>query len=61
MIDMHWKKYIILATIFIPLGVISFLLLPLGERYAVMVVPLLFWLSYYTWIGAEKKRDKDSR
>lgn len=52
---MHKKKYFILL---IPsILVFAFLLyyLPNDDKQYSIIVPLVFWVVYYVWLGIEKK------
>lgn len=58
---MHKKKYFILL---IPaILVFAFLLyyLPTGSKQYSIIVPLVFWIVYYIWVGIEKKTSSSNR
>ncbi|MBM6619588.1 hypothetical protein [Bacillus suaedaesalsae] len=51
---MHWKKYLILLPPFLFIGILSIILLPVGEKHNSLLLALLFWVVYYLWIHFEK-------
>lgn len=58
---MDWKKYIILLVPYLLLGVILFIYLPDTQRPYVFAVPLIFWITYYTWVWIDKKLKQKDR
>ncbi|OAB45993.1 hypothetical protein PGLA_00930 [Paenibacillus glacialis] len=53
----HWKKYFILLAIVIPIAIVAIFTLPYEKRnYALVILPLIFWLLYYSWIAFEKRK-----
>ncbi len=57
---MHWKKYAILLPPFVLIALLLVFYLPLGQKHYAILVALLFWAFYYTWVYIEKKRKKDN-
>lgn len=55
---MHWKKYFILSLPVIVIGILLFYFLPANQRPYILLVPMAFWLIYYTWIYIERKQKK---
>lgn len=53
--DMHKQKYwlLLLPALFIGFFVLAFL--PADKRHYVFIIPILFWIIYYTWIYLEKR------
>ncbi|MBY0205383.1 MULTISPECIES: hypothetical protein [Paenibacillus] len=55
----HWKKYLFLFALIVPISVGTIFTLPYHHRYiAVVIFPPLFWMLYYSWITLERKRDR---
>lgn len=53
----HWKKYFILLAIVIPIVIVGIFTLPYEKRnYTLVILPLIFWLFYYSWIAFEKRK-----
>lgn len=51
------KKWGILVAIVLPLGILGMLFLPSPYRgWVVPVFLVLFWASYYSWVGLEKRK-----
>lgn len=55
---MHWKKYFILLLPTILSGLFLFYILPAIQRPYVLIVPMVFWLIYYSWIYIKRKQKK---
>lgn len=60
----YWnnKKYWILLPIFLGIGVLLFIWLPEKNKKLIILVPIVFWATYYAWIYIEnirKSREKD--
>ncbi|WP_145939565.1 hypothetical protein [Paenibacillus glacialis] len=53
---MYNKKYFILMPLMLIIGLLLFFFLPASQRPYVLLVPIVFWLIYYTWIFIERKQ-----
>ncbi|MDH6370434.1 hypothetical protein M2444_002214 [Paenibacillus sp. PastF-3] len=53
---MHWKKYFILLLPTILIGLFLFYILPAIQRPYVLIVPMVFWLIYYSWTYFKRKQ-----
>ena len=56
--NVHKKKYFILMPPMLIIGLLLFYFLPANQRPNVFLVPIVFWLIYYTWIFIERKQKK---
>nr|WP_304217145.1 hypothetical protein [Fredinandcohnia onubensis] len=56
---MHWKKYAILLPPFVLIGLLLLFYLPTGQKHFAILIALVFWTFYYTWVYIDKKRRKD--
>jgi hypothetical protein len=54
----YWldKKYWILLPPFLVIGILLFIYLPGEHRKFVLLVPIVFWATYYTWRYMDKTR-----
>ncbi|AIQ51042.1 hypothetical protein D3C75_300690 [compost metagenome] len=59
MSKLHKKKYFILLPPFLILTIILAATLPYEKRYYTFLAILAFWITYYSWIYIEKKKQKD--
>jgi len=53
---MDKKKYNILLPPFLIIGILVIYFLPVEQMYMALFVPLLFWVSYYSWVEVEKRK-----
>lgn len=55
--NFNYKKWGILVAIFIPLAVLALFVLPDSFRgWYLPIFLVLFWGSYYSWVGLEKRK-----
>ncbi len=55
--NLDTKKWIILVAIVFPLGALGLIFLPSPYRgWVVPVFLVLFWGSYYSWVGLDKRK-----
>lgn len=40
------------------LGAILLIYLPASQRYIALLIPIIFWMIYYTWIFIERKKEE---
>ncbi|MEC0093413.1 hypothetical protein [Paenibacillus macquariensis] len=52
------KKYFILMPPMLIIGLYLFYFLPANKRPYVFLVPIVFWLIYYTWLFIERIQKK---
>jgi len=56
----HWKKYLILLVITLPVFIVFIFMLPHDKRpIALGICPSIFWILYYTWIAVENRKKRD--
>lgn len=54
--NVHKKKYFILFTPLLIIGIFLLFILPAEQRLYVYMLPPIFWLIYYAWIFIERKQ-----
>ncbi|GIO53151.1 hypothetical protein J21TS7_14690 [Paenibacillus cineris] len=56
----HWKKYLILLAITLPVFIVFIFMLPHDKQpIALGICPSIFWILYYSWIAMEnRKKDR---
>jgi hypothetical protein len=54
--EVQKQKYFILLPPALLLGIFLLYYLPAGDRSYVFLVPIVFWIIYYSWIYVEKKK-----
>ncbi|MFD1737447.1 hypothetical protein ACFSCX_12865 [Bacillus salitolerans] len=52
---MHKKKYFVLKLFMLVIGIILLFFLPVGQKHFVFIVPIVYWVIFYTWIYFVKK------
>ncbi|GIN72354.1 hypothetical protein J14TS2_28290 [Bacillus sp. J14TS2] len=54
---MHKRKYFVLLPFALIIGIFLLFCLPPGNWFYVFLVPIVFWLIYYSWIYLEKRKN----
>ncbi|MEN2767897.1 hypothetical protein [Ornithinibacillus xuwenensis] len=55
---MHWKKYLILLPPFVLIVILLSIYLPSEYKQYAIIGVLLFWVTYYTWVYLDKKKQE---
>ena len=56
---MDKKKYFIVMPPGIIIGIFLLFYLPERDRTYVGLIPIIFWIIYYSWIYIEKRKKRD--
>lgn len=54
---MHKKKYFILMPPALIIGIFLIYYFPVSQKPYLFLIPLVFWIIYYTWIYFEKRHE----
>jgi len=54
----HKRKFFILLTPTIIIGIFLIYYLPRDQKYLALIVPIIFRMIYYTWILIDRKKEE---
>jgi phosphotransferase system glucose/maltose/N-acetylglucosamine-specific IIC component len=56
---LHKKKYFTLLPPFLMLAIVLAFTLPSDKKIYALLAVFVFWITYYTWIYVEKKKQNE--